>query len=136
MKKIFVQGLVAGALSSLAGVVYFNIYQSTLLTQFDRIINTGSIVGASFIGCMLIALGYLALYKFNKPNFQGWLNVVICLLSFVSIISPIGMALPLDIEFPELFPGLVVPMHFFPALAYFTIEPFFRYTGKTGSPIN
>ena len=126
MKKIFVQGLVAGALSSLAGVVYFNIYQSTLLTQFDRIINTGSISGASFIGSMLIALGYLALYKFNKPNFQGWLNVLICLLSFVSIISPIGMALPLDIEFPELFPGLVVPMHFFPALAYFTIQPFFE----------
>lgn len=126
MKKIFVQGLVAGALSSLAGVVYFNIYQGTLLTEFDRIINTGSIIGASFIGCMLIALGYLALYKFNKPNFQGWLNVLICLLSFVSIISPIGMALPLDIEFPELFPGLVVPMHFFPALAYFTIQPFFE----------
>ena len=126
MKKIFVQGLVAGALSSLAGVVYFNIYQGTLLTEFDRIINMGSIVGASFIGCMLIALGYLALYKFNKPNFQGWLNVLICLLSFVSIISPIGMALPLDIEFPELFPGLVVPMHFFPALAYFTIQPFFE----------
>lgn len=126
MKKIFVQGLVAGALSSLAGVVYFNIYQNTLLTEFDRIINMGSIVGASFIGCMLIALGYLALYKFNKPNFQGWLNVLICLLSFVSIISPIGMALPLDIEFPELFPGLVVPMHFFPALAYFTIQPFFK----------
>lgn len=126
MKKIFVQGLVAGALSSLSGVVYFNIYQGTLLTEFDRIINMGSIVGASFIGCMLIALGYLALYKFNKPNFQGWLNVLICLLSFVSIISPIGMALPLDIEFPELFPGLVVPMHFFPALAYFTIQPFFE----------
>ncbi|VXD12344.1 hypothetical protein [Marinoscillum sp. 108] len=126
MKKIFVQGLVAGALSSLAGVVYFNIYQSTLLTQFDRIINTGSIIGTSFIGSMLIALGYLALYKFNKPNFQGWLNVLICLLSFVSIISPVGMALPLDIEFPELFPGLVVPMHFFPALAYFTIQPFFE----------
>ena len=126
MKKIFVQGLVAGALSSLAGVVYFNIYQGTLLTEFDRIINMGSIVGASFIGCMLIALGYLALYKFNKPNFQGWLNLLICLLSFVSIISPIGMALPLDIEFPELFPGLVVPMHFFPALAYFTIQPLFK----------
>ena len=126
MKKIFVQGLVAGALSSLAGVVYFNIYQGTLLTEFDRIINMGSIVGASFIGCMLIALGYLALYKFNKLHFQGWLNVLICLLSFVSIISPIGMALPLDIEFPELFPGLVVPMHFFPALAYFTIQPFFK----------
>ena len=26
----------------------------------------------------------------------------------------------------KLFPGLVVPMHFFPAVAYFTIAPFFQ----------
>ncbi|SHK50159.1 hypothetical protein SAMN04488028_105222 [Reichenbachiella agariperforans] len=126
MKKIFVQGLVAGALSSLASVIYLNIYQGTLLTDFDKIINVGSIIGSSFIGCMLIALGYIILCKLDKTNFQGWLNVLICVLSFASIIGPIGMALPLDIEFPELFPGLVVPMHFFPALAYFTIQPFFQ----------
>jgi hypothetical protein len=47
-------------------------------------------------------------------------------LSFASIIGAIGMTLPLDIDFPELFPGLVVPMHFFPALAYFAIAPFFK----------
>ena len=54
------------------------------------------------------------------------LNLVIAVLSFASIISPISMSLPLDIESPELFPGLVVPMHFFPALAFFAISPFFK----------
>lgn len=126
MKKIFVQGLIAGVISSVSSVLYFNIYQGTLLTEFDKIVNTGSIIGACFIGCMLISLGYIALYKLNKPNLQGWLNLLIGVLSFASIISPIGMALPLDIEYPELFPGLVVPMHFFPALAYFSIQPFFH----------
>lgn len=128
MKSVFVQGIVAGVLSSLASIIYLNIYQNTLMTNFDKIINTGSIIGASIIGCILISLGYLAMYKFNKSNLQGWLNVTICVLSFASIIGPIGMSLPLDIESPELFPGLVIPMHFFPALAFLTISPFFQKT--------
>jgi hypothetical protein len=41
------------------------------------------------------------------------------------------MSLPLDIEYPELFPGLVVPMHFFPAYAFLTIYPFFKQTNKS-----
>lgn len=125
MKNVFVQGLVAGVLSSLAGVIYLNIYQNTMMTDYSKIINIGSITGASFIGCMLISSGYWALYKLNKSELIGWLNILVCVLSFASIISPIGMSLPLDIEYPELFPGLVVPMHFFPALAYFAIAPFF-----------
>lgn len=75
---------------------------------------------------MLMTLGYAALLKFKKQNLTGWLNVAIAVLSFASIISPIAMSLPLDIESPELFPGLVVPMHFFPALAFFALAPFFQ----------
>jgi len=32
---------------------------------------------------------------------------------------------------PELFPGLVVPMLFFPALAWFTLKPLFIKPGRT-----
>ncbi|MFK7925949.1 MAG: hypothetical protein AB8H47_28630 [Bacteroidia bacterium] len=130
MKKIFIQGLVAGILSALASVIYSSIYQNTMLTDFDKVINIGSIIGSSLIGCMLIALGYFALLKSNKTNLVGWLNIIICLLSFASIIGPIAMSLPLDIESPELFPGLVVPMHFFPALTFFAISPFFAGSSK------
>lgn len=73
-----------------------------------------------------MAVGYALLYKFNRTELQGWLNLIIALLSFISIISPIAMSLPVDTESPELFPGLVVPMHFFPALAFFCIGPFFN----------
>lgn len=133
MKKIFIQGLVAGILSALASIIYSTIYQNTMLTDFGKVINIGSIIGSSLIGCMLIALGYFALLKSNKTSLAGWLNIIICLLSFASIIGPIGMSLPLDIESPELFPGLVVPMHFFPALSFFAIAPFFRDTIKDSS---
>ena len=126
MKKLIIHGLLSGILSGIAGVIYLNIYQEALYTDFASIINMGSVIGASVFGCMLMTLGYSALLKFKKQNLTGWLNVVIAILSFASIISPIAMSLPLDIESPELFPGLVVPMHFFPALAFFAMYPFFQ----------
>ena len=126
MWKFVFQGLIAGLLASLAGVIYFNIYQGLLLTEFDAVINVGSIIGASIFGCMLIAVGQLIIARWNKPNLVGIFNLLVLVLSFASIIGAIGMTLPLDIDFPELFPGLVVPMHFFPALAYFAIAPFFK----------
>lgn len=129
MKKIFIHGLVAGILSGLASIIYFKLYQSTLVTSFDKVINPGSIIGSSIFGCLLMATGYFLLSKFKKENFKGILNVTISVLSFVSIVGVISMTLPIEIENPELFPGLAIPMHFFPALAFFTIEPFF--TAKT-----
>lgn len=125
MKPILIQGIIAGILASIAGIIYLNIYNAAFGVDYSAIINVGSILGACMIGCMLISLGYAVLLKTNKLKLRGWFNTLVAVLSFVSIISPMGMSLPLDIEFPELFPGLVVPMHFFPALAYFTIQPFF-----------
>jgi hypothetical protein len=129
MKKIIIHGLVAGILSGLASIIYFKLYQSTLATSFDKVINIGSIIGSSILGCLLMATGYFLLSKFKKENFKGILNVTISVLSFASIAGVISMTLPIEIENPELFPGLTIPMHFFPALAFFTIEPFF--TAKT-----
>lgn len=125
MKKAFFHGISAGILAAIAGIVYFKIYQNALGTGFDKIINLGSISGASIFGCMLMAITYWALERFNIENWKGVLNLIIAALSFASIISPISMTLPLDIKNPELFPGLVIPMHFFPALAFFCIVPFF-----------
>lgn len=119
-------GILSGVLASIGGVIYFEIYQYLMLTSFDAVVNWSSIVGASVLGCLLMTVGYWLLMKFNLERFVGWLNVLIALLSFASIIGAMDTALPLDIEFPELFPGLVVPMHFFPALAFFAIYPFFK----------
>jgi len=126
MKNLIYHGLLSGILSGMAGVIYLNIYQEAMYVDFSSIINIGSILGASILGCILMTIGYSVLLKFKKQNLKGWLNIAIAVLSFASIISPIMMSLPLDIESPELFPGLVVPMHFFPALAFFALAPFFQ----------
>lgn len=128
MKNILIQGVVAGILAAIASLTYHYLYQSTLGADFDAVLSKVAIISSSLIGCLLIAAGYLILFKFNKEKFNGILNIIIVILSFASIFGPILMTLPLDIEAPELFPGLVIPMHFFPALAYFAIEPFFRPT--------
>lgn len=126
MKKLLIHGVLAGLLSGIAGIIYLNIYINAFDVDYNQIINSSAVIGSSILGCMLMTLGYGVLTKFNKQNLEGWLNLIIAVLSFASIIGPIGMSLPLDVEFPELFPGLVVPMHFFPALAFFAIYPFFK----------
>jgi len=131
MKKTFFHGIISGILAALACIIYFKIYQNTLGTGFNKIINPGSISGACIFGCMLMAIGYWLLEKFNKEKLKGVLNIIIALLSFASILSPISMSLPLDIKNPELFPGLVIPMHFFPALAFFCLVPFFKGKSMT-----
>jgi L-cystine uptake protein TcyP (sodium:dicarboxylate symporter family) len=126
MKKIFIHGFVAGILSATMSVIYFKLYQTTLGTSFDKIINIGSIIGSSIFGCLIMAVGYFILFKLRKENLKAVVNVIISVLSFTSIIGIISMTLPLEIETPELFPGLAVPMHFFPALAFFALDPFFK----------
>ncbi|MEM6261757.1 MAG: hypothetical protein AAGI38_04570 [Bacteroidota bacterium] len=126
MKKLIIHGVVASILASISGIIYAEIYANAMWSDFSAVINPTSIIAASTIGCLLMTLGYFVLIRFNKEKFIGFLNIVISVLSFASIVGPLGMSLPLDIESPELFPGLSIPMHFFPALAFFTVAPFFQ----------
>jgi len=124
-KKFLLPWGTASMLSIIACVIYQAIYTNTFETDFSAVLNIGGIIGASIFGCMLIALGYALIEKWNRQQWRGLLNVLIVGLSFASVISPLAITLPLDMESPELFPGLAIPMHFFPALAFFTIVPFF-----------
>lgn len=130
MKKAFFHGITAGILAAVASVIYFHIYQNALGTEFNKVVNTASIIGACLFGCLSMALSYWLFERFNQGKLKGALNVAIAVLSFASIIGVISMSLPLDIRNPELFPGLVVPMHFFPALAFFCVVPFFKESGS------
>ena len=128
MKKSLIHGIIAGILTALAGIAYQRVYEDALFLDFSTVINPRSVAGASIFGCMLMAIGYELLERFKKSNLKGWLNVLITVLSFLSILGPLSMSLPLDIEFPEMFPGLAIPMHFFPAMIFFGLYPFFTKT--------
>jgi|TARA_R110000737_G_scaffold352891_1_gene400897 uncharacterized membrane protein len=126
MKKYLAHGVLAGLLSALAAIIFQYIYQEAMFLDFSSVLNSGSIIGSCMLGCMLMAIGFWGIEKINKPKLKGWLNIIVIVLTFLSILGPLSMTLPLDVEFPEMFPGLAIPMHFFPALIFFGLDPFFN----------
>jgi len=124
-KKIFFYSITAAILSTIACVIYNRIYFFATETDFSKVLNIGTLAGINLLACLVAGIGYWALTKWLKKKGEIIFNFAFSILSFASVIFPISMSLPLTIQSPELFPGLAVPMHFFPALAWFTIRPLF-----------
>jgi hypothetical protein len=125
-KQTFIMGIAANLLSSLASIIYLNIYKEALLVDFSKVAGSSNIIAACSIGCILMAVGYKLALKWKGTKTIGWLNIIFSIISFASIAGVFGFNLPMDTESPELFPGMVIPMHFFPALSILTIYPFFK----------
>lgn len=73
-----------------------------------------------------MAVGCMMAVKWKGTKMIGWLNIAYSVISFATIAGVFGFNLPLDTESPELFPGMIIPMHFFPVLAILSIFPFFK----------
>ena len=131
VKKLFFQGISAGILSTIACIIYNRIYFFATEVDFSKLVNIPALIGINVLACMLAAAGYWAFNKTLKKNADILFNLSFTILSFASVIFPISVSLPLSIKNPELFPGLTVPMHFFPALAWFTIQPLFMKETKS-----
>lgn len=123
--KGLVLGLTSGILSSAVCIAYNGIYSDAFRLDFGAVLTTTGIVLSSILGCLLMAMGYVIISKLKKPALIPVLNIVYCILSFVSIIGVLSFELPLEMDSPEMFPGLAVPMHFFPTLSFLALVPFF-----------
>jgi hypothetical protein len=124
-KRIFFHALVSAALAAIAGIIYYRIYFFATEADFSRILNPLSISAISIFVCMIASFIYLALVKWLDRTGEIIFNFLFSITSFACVMVPISLSLPLDIKFPELFPGLAVPMVFFPALAWMTSRPLF-----------
>jgi hypothetical protein len=127
-KKYFIHGLLSGILAALAANIYYRIYFFATQADFSRILGVVRIIGLNILVSFLAAFLNYFLVKWLKQRGDIVFNFLFSILSFALIIIPISISLPLDIKFPELFPGLAVPMIFFPALAWFTVVPLFKET--------
>jgi hypothetical protein len=125
LKRLLLLGGVSGILAGVASVIYQRVYTSSLGADFSAIAKPAAIVISCIVGCLIAAFGYWLLDKWLKDKTEIVFNFIFVILSFASILSAFAVKLPLEVATPELFPGLVVPMHFFPALAWFTIKPLF-----------
>lgn len=124
-KKIFFQGVAAGILAAIAAIIYNRIYFFAFEVNFSKIVNIPSLIGINILSCLIAAFGYWAMKKWFGSKAEIIFNFSFSILSFASITIPLAAKLPLDIQNPEMFPGLTVPMHFFPVLAWLTLNPLF-----------
>jgi ABC-type branched-subunit amino acid transport system permease subunit len=124
-KKSLALGIVSGLLAGIAGVIYAHLYYTINEADFSKVASTINILAASIFGGVLAAIGYTLLDRWLSTRGEIVFNLVFTLISFISLLAPIAVRLPRNIDTPELFPGMVIPMHFFPALAWFTLKPLF-----------
>src|ERR1700761_8500283 len=124
-KKALLLGIVSGLLAGVAGIIYAKVYYSANEADFSRVAGTVQIIASSLFGGVLAAIGYTLLDKLLKANGEIVFNFLFTIISFASLLLPIGHRFSPPIDTPELFPGMVIPMHFFPALAWFTLKPIF-----------
>src|ERR1700722_4492113 len=117
-RKSLTLGIVSGLLAGIAGIVYARLYYMINESDFSKVASAVRIVAASVFGGVLAAIGYTLFDKWLSNRGEIVVNLCFTLISFVSLLAPIAVTLPRTIETPELFPGLVIPMHFFPALAW------------------
>ena len=128
MKKILMHGLAAGIISAIACLFYNALYNASLCTDFSEFIHIFSVMGTCLFGCLIAALGfYLLTTRIKDLNtVEVIFNVLFVFLTFLSCIYPFSKKLPFEIDNPELFPGLVIPMHFFPVLFWIALSPIFK----------
>ena len=124
-KKALILGIISGLLAGVAGLIYAHLYYSINEADFSKVTSSVRIVAASVAGGVLAAIGYTALDKWLKDKGEIVFNLLFTIVSFASLLTPIAYRLPRELETPELFPGMVIPMHFFPALAWYTLKPLF-----------
>jgi hypothetical protein len=125
-RKVFVQSLVAGILAAVAANIYSRIYFFATQVDFGAVLNPISI-SALNIGVSLVAgLIYVLLVRLSKSKGPIVFNFLYSVGSFACVIIPIAFTLPLSQPFPELFPGLAVPMVFFPVIGWLTVDPLFK----------
>ena len=124
-RKIFFHGISAGILSAIACIIYNRIYFFATEADFSKVLNTTTLIGINLGACLMAAIGFWLMTKWFRKNGEIIFNFIFTILSFASIVIPISVSLPLNIKYPELFPGLSIPMHFFPAIAWYTLKPLF-----------
>jgi hypothetical protein len=134
-KRSLSLGLVSGVLSGLASAIYQHIYNAALGADFSNIVTIVAIIVASTIGCLVAAVGYVFFSRWFTTNANQVFNLTFVIFCIATLVSPFAFKLPLTVQSPELFPGMTIPMHLFPPLAWLTLHPFFFRDGRASQAV-
>lgn len=127
MRTALLHGLLAGALAGLASIVYMQVYSEALAVDYSMVAKPIGAFASCMVGCLLASAGHLFFSKRVRSGTDAWFNAIFTVLTFASLIPVFGATLPLAVKYPELFYGMVVPMHLFPQLFWLTSKPLFTY---------
>jgi hypothetical protein len=130
-KKIFLQAILASLLAFIASVIYRRIYFFATEVDFSKVLSLGRLAGICILVSMLAAFLYYGLNRWLKKRGDVVFNFLFSIITFACVMVPISITLPLNVQSPELFPGLGVPIVFFPAMAWFTVNPLFSKTDSS-----
>ena len=122
MKKAIIHGLISGGASSVAAIIYNIVYSYLLAVDFSKIVNIAALISVNVFAAMAASLAYLFFSKKSKSP-DVWFNIFFLFLTFASFLIPFFKRLPLDLEAPELFIGLAIPMHLFPLVFWLVSKP-------------
>ena len=125
-KKAFLQAILVSLLTFIAAVIYRKIYFFATETDFSKFLSLVRLASLSILISMLVAFLYYGFLRLLGKRGEIVFNFLFSILTFASVIIPISITLPLNMQSPELFPGLGVPMVFFPAMAWYTVNPLFK----------
>lgn len=126
MIRTLILGLVSGTVASLVGLIYDKAYAEAFWTDFSLIINPVSVFSSMLVGTMIASIGYHFIMKLNFRLNEFVFNLLFGAVTFGSILMPLGMTLPLEVDNPEMFAGLAIPLHFFPMLFWLSFKPLFK----------
>lgn len=113
-------------MAAIAANIYYQIYFFATQVDFSSIVNPLGLIALNVFVSLVAGLIYSLLVMLFKAKGPVIFNFVYSVGSFACVIIPIAYTLPLSVQFPELFPGLTVPMVFFPVVAWMTIDPLFK----------
>jgi hypothetical protein len=125
-KKVFLQAILASLLAFIASVIYKKIYFFATEVDFSRVLSLPRLAALSILVSMGVAFLYYGLNRWLPGKGEIVFNFLFSVITFACVMIPISVSLPLNVQNPELFPGLGVPLVFFPAMAWYTVNPLFK----------
>jgi len=125
-KNLFIHALVAGILAAIAANIYNQIFFYASQVDFSNILNPVSITALNIGVSLAAGVLYWLLVVLFRSKGPIIFNFVYAMGSFASVLIPMMYTLPLSQQYPEMFPGLSVPMVFFPVIAWMTIDPLIK----------
>ena len=125
-KSLFV-GITAGVLAGVASIIFTMVYKEITFVDFSPVLHASNLIGACMFGCILASIGFWGLTKISPKYGEIIFNFLFTIITFASILGPIGYKFPLDFneEITTYFPFLAITLHFFPALIWFAVKPIF-----------